>query len=235
MTLPVLSFVMLALAVQAGAGGTTRVFPLEDFETYPKGAIPVADWYSRNGDPKKEYRIAEDPAHTRYLEARDLGFSVQFFKEIKWKLKEYPKIRWRWRVRKFPAGSDERNGATNDSAAALYVVFPRRFFLPETIKYVWSEKVPVGTAIIRRKNFPILVVRSGAAEQGKWVEEMRDVAADYRRLFKREAPDPVGIGFLTDANETKSSAEADYDDVAAVMVPADRSGTPGPSPTPRDP
>ena len=122
-------------------------------------------------------------------------------------------------MRQFPKGSDERDAKKNDSAAGVYVVFPKRWLIPESIKYVWSESAPVGTEILRSHRFPAVIIRSGEQGMNEWKEESRNVAADFQKLFGRKAPNPVAIGFLTDANSVKGTASADYDDIR-VMVSA---------------
>jgi hypothetical protein len=189
---------------------------LENFESYAVGSVPSGGWSARGGEAKGAYSI-QDESGDRYLKAVDAtGRSVQFFRGGGWSLQKYPYLRWRWRVVRFPAGADQRIGGKNDSAAGIYVVFPKRFFIPESIKYVWSEKVPVDTKIVRNVRFPAIVIRSGGADQGKWVTETRNVREDFEKHFGRKPSDPVAIGFLTDSNDTHGVAEADYDDFRAV-------------------
>ena len=121
-------------------------------------------------------------------------------------------------MNEFPKGADERIGDKNDSAVALYVLFPKRFFIPEAIKYVWSEKAPAEKIIARKKRFPTIVVRSGTSCASKWQTEMRNVKADYEKHFGRKAPKPVAVGFLTDANAVKGKAAGDYDEVIAYRT-----------------
>ncbi len=190
---------------------------LEDLESYKKGETPEEGWKSRGGKPKEVY-LVEKEGQNQFLRAKDQGQSVQYFRKKGWDISEQPLLTWRWRVHQFPAGSDERLREKNDSAAAVYVVFPRRFFVPESIKYVWSEKVPEGSIIRHSRRFPTIVVRSGPKERGKWVMETRNVYQDYFKLFKRYPGDPVAIGFLTDANAVGGSAEADYDDLTVKQI-----------------
>ncbi len=190
---------------------------LEDFSTYRVGQVPSEGWRSRGGDAEGSYRIASEDSGNLFLQAQDQGKSVQYFREKGWKIKEYPILTWRWRAHELPKGGDERYGKSNDSAAAVYVVFPRRWFIPEAIKYVWSSNAPKGTDIKRSSRFPMVVLRSGPEKKsGEWVLEERNVYEDFQRLFGRRPSNPVAIGFLTDANETKSSAKADYDDFRVI-------------------
>ncbi|MFH1018143.1 MAG: DUF3047 domain-containing protein [Pseudomonadota bacterium] len=217
------AFDLLLILLWGGLGASPATFTappsdlvLENFETFVVGAVPSDGWTTRGGNAEGSYSIQQETGGNHYLKAVDRGRSVQLFKEKGWDLKTSPYLRWKWRANRFPVGSDERIGAKNDSAAGIYVVFPRRFFVPEAIKYVWSLNVPVGTQIARRDHFPIFVIRSGTSDQGHWVPEVRNVREDFISHFHRMPADPVAVGFLTDANETQSSAEADYDDLTAL-------------------
>jgi hypothetical protein len=120
---------------------------------------------------------------------------------------------WAWRAREFPRGADERESATNDSALAVYMLVPHsRIRGPKAVKYVWSEKVPVGTHLTSNMGLTqVRVVRSGTAGKGEWAEERVNVLEDYKKLFKEsETPKPAGIAVLTDSDDTKSSAAGDY-------------------------
>jgi hypothetical protein len=188
---------------------------LVEFSKLAVGPLPGKGWEARGGDPSGVYRI-EGEGETRFLRAVDRGESVQVFRDVQWPIKKEPTLKWKWRVREFPAGSDERAGETNDSAAAVYVVFPRVWFVPEVIKYVWSRVVPSGTVIRRSARYSIVVVRGGESPLNAWVEESRNVAEDFEKFFGRKAPEPLAIGFLTDANAVHKSASADYGDLRST-------------------
>jgi hypothetical protein len=115
----------------------------------------------------------------------------------------------------------------------MYVVFIRRRvpLLPwdkqpiNVIKYVWSTTLPVGRVLNKIKNKlgmiiyegRFLVLQSGASRMGGWITERRNVLEDYRRLFGNNPPgNPVMVAILTDSNDTRSVASADYDDIVIL-------------------
>ena len=66
---------------------------------------------------------------------------------------------------------------------------------------------------VRRRLHPegtvtYIILRSGPAELGRWVEERRDVRADYRAIYGEEPPDPGAITLSIDSNDTHSRAES---------------------------
>ena len=61
----------------------------------------------------------------------------------------------------------------------------------------------------------IFVIESGKDKMATWVSEQRNVAEDFRSAFGSRPPDVEGIAIMTDSDNTKSSATADYDDFRA--------------------
>ncbi|MCU0925540.1 MAG: DUF3047 domain-containing protein [Hydrogenophaga sp.] len=79
-----------------------------------------------------------------------------------------------------------------------------------TLIYVWDNRYPVGTVIANPHTDRIrhLVVESGPARLGRWVDQERDVQADFSHAFG-EKPGPLrSVGVMSDANNTGASVEA---------------------------
>ena len=83
---------------------------------------------------------------------------------------------------------------------------------PKAVKYIWSERVPVGTHLTSNMGLTqVRVLRSGAPDDRQWVEERVNVREDFKKYFSEsETPKPAGIAVLTDSDDTKSSAQGDY-------------------------
>ena len=203
-------FVLGALPVLTAAQSDCRT--IDDFSKAKVGEFPP-DWKLRKDTAKDAYRVAEESG-LRFLRATVKGLGVQAAKEYEWDLSAYPMLVWSWRPIEFPKGADERNSSTNDSALAVYMLVPySRVRGPKAVKYIWSEKVPVGTRLDSNMGLTqVRVLRSGAPEKkGEWVEERVNVLDDYKKYFDmKEAPKPAGIAVLTDSDETQSSAQGDY-------------------------
>jgi Protein of unknown function (DUF3047) len=56
-------------------------------------------------------------------------------------------------------------------------------------------------------------VQSGNALQGRWVEVQRNIVEDYQRAFGRMPPKIIGIGLMTDTDNTHEKTEAFYGDI----------------------
>ena len=199
---------LLALAPIAPAA-QERCVVVDDFSTSRVGEFPNG-WKARKGAGKDVYKVAEEGGK-RFLrgDAKDLG--IQAGKPFDWDLKEYPVLAWSWRPQEFPRGADERT-KKNDSALAVYAVFPHSPVSVKSVKYIWSEKVPKGTPIPQTGgNTQGLVLRTNGDVGGEWVEERANVLEDYKRSFKAdEVPKPEGIAILTDSDDTASRARGDY-------------------------
>jgi len=185
---------------------------IEDFSKDKVGELP-ADWKVRKDTAKEAYRVAEESS-LRFLRATVKGLGVQAAKEYEWDLGAYPMLVWSWRPLEFPKGADERNSKTNDSVLAVYLLVPySRVRGPKAVKYIWSEKVPVGTRLDSNMGLTqVRVLRSGAPEKkGEFVDERVNVLEDYKKYFnEKETPKPAGIAVLTDSDDTNSSAQGDY-------------------------
>lgn len=145
-------------------------------------------------------------------------------------------LRWRWKIAAPLRNADLSTRAGDDYAARVYVLFdyPRARLplatrlrlralealrgqrLPTAaLNYVWDNRQPVGTlrANAYTERVRMIVVESGPSRAGLWVEEVRDLRADFRRAFGEEAPALIGIAIATDTDNTGENARAWYGDV----------------------
>src|SRR5437879_86378 len=185
---------------------------IEDFGRAKVGESP-AGWKPRKDEGKSIYAVQEEGGK-HFLRAVSKGLGIQAARDVNgWDLNAYPVLAWSWRPREFPRGSDERDPSTNDSALAVYLLVPySRVRGPKALKYIWSEKVPVGTQLTSNMGLTqVRVLRSGTAGRGEWTEERVNVRNDFKQRFEESAtPTPAGIAVLTDSDDTKSSAAGDY-------------------------
>jgi Protein of unknown function (DUF3047) len=214
--------VLLALLLAAGLAFAQAAQPaalandcivLDDFSRSPVGQFPVG-WEARKDEGKSIYRVAEENGR-RFLRAVSEGLGIQAARQTEsWNLATHPVLAWSWRPRQFPQGADERKSETNDSALAVYMAVPHsKVRGPKAMKYIWSEKVPVGTHLTSNAGLTqVRVLRSGPpASKDAWVEERVNVLQDWQAAFKEsQTPKPGGIAVLTDADDTKSTAAGDY-------------------------
>jgi hypothetical protein len=58
-----------------------------------------------------------------------------------------------------------------------------------------------------------VVMRSGTADLGTWINETRNVYDDYRKLFGEEPPAVRGVRLQINSQHTETSAESYFADV----------------------
>lgn len=135
-------------------------------------------------------------------------------KQVSFSTDTFPILSWKWRVHTLPVGGSEDKKETNDSGAGVYVIFKGKFKLNRIIKYVWSTTLPPGTVLVSpfNQNTKVIVLQSGSEKIGRWLVETVNVREDYKKVFNTIPPIIVGIAILSDADNTRSRAVADYDD-----------------------
>ena len=198
--------------------GEVPYIAIEDFSTTPPGQLPRG-WGWRRKKHRNDEKLYEvhDSDGRFYLAAQDSGASVILMRAAHWNPRTHPIMTWCWRADALPPGGDERYDHTNDSAAGIYVFYSKNWLsIPKHIKYVWSTTLPEGTIGRRNKIFRpyFVVVESGAESVGKWTFEVMDLVAPHKRVYGgKPKKRTLGLGILTDANSTKSFAEAFYADI----------------------
>lgn len=84
-----------------------------------------------------------------------------------------------------------------------------------TLMYVWSGKKYDGLYIANRytSRLKMIVVDSGSEHVGEWRKHRRNIEKDYKEVFQEEPGKLIGVGILTDTDNTKSFVEAIYGDI----------------------
>jgi hypothetical protein len=198
---------------------------LEDFSGDRIGDLPK-NWFNRNGDrnpinyegqlrSEYQYSVLKDEEGTflRFegSEAKHLLLPLGANNEID--LAKRPVLSWKWRVHQTPSGANEASSDLNDTAASVYVVWGFNLLrVPRVIRYTWSSTLPVGYETTANMGMQkIIVLASGDKNLGRWMTFERDIVADFRKHFRGSVPKrPVAILILSDADDTKSMAKADY-------------------------
>ena len=90
------------------------------------------------------------------------------------------------------------------------------------ICYVWDNHHAPGTIAPNPFYAPVrtVVIESGNGKTGQWVGESRDLAADFRKAFGREAPPLTGIAIAADTDNTRAQANAWFGDMRLAVKPS---------------
>ncbi|TAJ33239.1 MAG: DUF3047 domain-containing protein [Nitrospirae bacterium] len=181
-----------------------------------------------------QYKLVRD-GDTVVVKALSEASASGLAKPVKIDLKEYPFVRWRWKVENLLKKSDISRKDGDDYPARLYITFeyePEKVNLFKKAKYqagrllfgdipigalnyIWDTKAPVGTFVDNAfTDFAkMIVVRSGAQGIGTWAEEQRNVYEDYKKAFGEEPPMVSGVAIMTDTDNTGETATAYYGDI----------------------
>jgi hypothetical protein len=84
--------------------------------------------------------------------------------------------------------------------------------------YAWCNKRRPGSVVHspRTSRIRTLVVESGAGKLNRWLDYERDIRADFETAFGEPPGALVGVGVMTDSDNTRSLAHAWYGPVRLV-------------------
>jgi hypothetical protein len=169
--------------------------------------------------PVSYYKIVEDP-EMPFIRAvyRPPLETVTIGAEVPDSLRQRTKrVRWKWRAQVFPKGGNECKPGFGDSAAVVYLSW-KSGLKWYSIKYVWSTEAPKGSLCDQKRNLFVVqdtfVLESGG-QVGVWRTAEVDPSAEFRAHFEggnpnADVPDFLGIGLMSDGDQTNSISAADY-------------------------
>ncbi len=199
----------------------------------PKGWKPSATWLATK---RTQYHCVADEDTTVLHALSEEGASAVYC-DVRIEQENAGRLRWRWKVDKLIPDADVGVPELDDAVARILVnldsngkklsfrdmlfreqaaLFAGIEFPHSVLTYVWDPKHPVGTVLNIRETSRVryLVVESGPARLGQWIEYDRDFQADFKKAFDGESSGPVtSVGVTTDSNNTFSTAEAWYGDL----------------------
>ena len=205
-------FVILLLTVLAAPASASDRIVIADFSTWRDAKSVPPDWELKVKSGKADLLVSKDGGFTAVqLKSRNSSFSLQ--KGVKIDLKHYPLLSWNWKVTQLPTNGDFRKSKTDDQAAQLFLAFTRT----KAIVYIWDTSAPQGltedSSPVPFMHVQVVVVRSGAAQAGKWITETRNVYEDYKKFFGSEPPEVTGVRLQINSQHTESSAESFFADI----------------------
>lgn len=81
-----------------------------------------------------------------------------------------------------------------------------------TLMYSWCSRREAGTVVTNARTGRVrtLVLESGAQKLNRWLDYRRNVRADFERAFGEPPGALVGVGIMSDSDNTRSLARAWY-------------------------
>ena len=101
-----------------------------------------------------------------------------------------------------------------------------------TLMYVWCNTRAPGTVISSTRSDRIrkMVVESGAKNVNMWMDYERNIRTDYEKAFGEAPGALVGIGIMTDSDNTRTTTRAWYGHVKLAGVASQQTAAPVGSP-----
>lgn len=188
--------------------------------------------------PATVYRMREWDG-LRAIEAHALKSMALLVRPVDINLANTPVLCWRWRIEAPLKTADMTRKNGDDYAARVYLNFvvpsetlglgtrmalslARTLYggqVPDAaINYIWDNTHAVGTwqANAYTDRARMLVLRTGNGDVGRWVNERRDVSADFLKAFGHAPTRLTGLAIASDTDNTGEEARAGFADFRFV-------------------
>ncbi|MGB7481223.1 MAG: DUF3047 domain-containing protein, partial [Burkholderiaceae bacterium] len=182
-----------------------------------------------------EYWLVDDGG-TSVLHAHAAASASVLMHELDLDPAERPWLEWRWKAGRSIRAADNRYRDSEDSPVRIVLAFDGdKGSLPfseqilfetgrlvagrelpyATLVYIWENKAPVGSVIAhtRTGQVKMVVAASGRDGIGQWRRLSRNIVDDYRRAFGEAPGRLIGIGVMSDTDNTGETVDAWYGDI----------------------
>lgn len=210
------------------------------FSANPAGGLP-SGWEPliilRNKRPT-EYQLVSSESRT-VLHARAEKASSGLMHKVSIDLQTQPWLHWQWKIANLVKSQDNTNRATEDSPVRIILGFDGdkdslsftdqilfetakvvtgHDFPYATLMYIWGNQAPIGSVIHSPHSGRIrmMVAANGAGGVGEWHQFARNVVDDYEKAFGEKPGRLIGVGVLTDTDNTGETVEAWYGDITLL-------------------
>lgn len=206
----------------------------------PAPAVPLWEHYRLPGKPATSFRYRRKDGRDA-MEVKAVASASALRQKVHIAPSELRHIKFSWKVPALIAEADMAMRDTDDSPVRVVLAFEgdRSLFsskntmlsellnaltgepLPyATLMYVWCNTRAPDSIIINPRTDRIrkLVVASGGAQLNQWLEYQRDIRTDFERAFGEPPGALIGIGIMSDTDNTKSTAQAWYGPVSLTSA-----------------
>lgn len=203
--------------------------------------VLAAEWepmiFHRN-KKRTEYTVVSDQGK-KVLHARSAGSASGLMHKLNIDPLLDSRLTWEWRISRLLESADNHDRAREDAPARIILGFDGdkeelsfadqimfetaraitgREIPYATLMYIRGRKAPVDTVIsnARSGRIKMIVVATGEEGVGEWRLFSRNIAADYERAFGEKPGRLIGVGVLTDTDNTGETVEAWYRDIQII-------------------
>ena len=187
------------------------------------------------GKPRTNYKLERQPQGYALQAQADASASM-LRQRVRIAPERLGRVSFDWQVERLIPGADMGQRDTEDSPVRLILVFegdrqqfsPKNAMLSElshsltgepmpyaTLMYVWCNQCPPESVIVNPRTDRIrkLAVESGPGRVGQWLSYSRDIRADFEKAFGEAPGALLGVGLMTDTDNTRSTTRAWYGQV----------------------
>ena len=184
---------------------------------------------------RTEYTVVSDQGR-KVLHAHAAGAASGLMHKLDIDPLQDSRLTWEWRISRLIESADNTDRAREDAPARIILGFDgNKDELPfadqimfetarvitgreipyATLMYIRAKKAPVDTVISNSRSgrVKMIVVATGKDGVGEWRSFSRDIAVDYERAFGEKPGRLIGVGVLTDTDNTGETVEAWYRDI----------------------
>lgn len=230
---------LAACATQAPTDLTPRSDIVKFSDSRPGAKLPRGwhGWIITRAKSPTRYDLVTDPLTQQVvLHAVADGAATGLQQRLSVDPIARPTIAWQWRVVELIHGADNTDRDAEDSPARLLLFFdgdttrlPARDQVMmdtarmltgqavpyATLMYIWENHQPIDTVIPNRltNRVKMVVAGTGKTRLGQWKQFERNYVDDFERAFGEAPGRLIGIGILTDTDNTGSKVEAFYGDI----------------------
>lgn len=207
------------------------------FSANPAGDMPTgwAPLLITRSKKLTRYELVAEQGKT-VLHAHAVSAASGLMHQVSIDPQQLPWLSWRWKTASLIATANNFQSATEDSPVRIVLAFDgdkdalsfsdrmmlkaAKFLsgqdLPyATLMYIWENQAPAGTVIANKRasRVQMVVAASGTGGIGQWQDYSRNIVDDYERAFGEKPGRLIGVGVLTDTDNTGETVEAWYGDI----------------------
>lgn len=223
--------------VSRKSGAALPTFSTNRPEGLPAGWKPLVLLKAKK---PTDYRLVKEDGRTVLL-ARASASSSALMHELNVDPLEQPWLNWQWKITHLLTAADNTRRTTEDSPVRIVLGFDGdKASLPfvdqmlfetakvvtghdfpyATLMYIWENRLPVGTVIrsAHSSRIKMMVAATGPEGVGEWREFTRNIVEDFEKAYGEKPGRLLGVGVLTDTDNTGETVEAWYGDIRLLST-----------------
>ena len=204
----------------------------------PISSPDVLAWHHRIFPGKQPTQYAYEQLDGRHSVVARASSSASMLRQaVRVEPAKLGDIHFSWKVPQLIPGADLTRRETHDSPVRLVLVFEgdrsdfsmKNSMLSELSRTLTGEELPYATLMYvwcnaclpesifinpRTDRIREIVLEAGPAHLGRWLDYQRDIRADYQKAFGVAPGALLGVGLMTDTDNTRQNTVAWYGPVS---------------------